>query len=100
MPTERIERETEREELSDVAGWAQVAESKMRQLADTVTVQVREHPMRTLAIAGAAGFLLASVARPQVLPGLVRSGLGVVAAVALRRVAQNALGSEPTIEER
>ncbi len=79
---------------STMQGWAAAAEETVRDLADNIGEQVREHPVRTLAIAGAAGFLLASVARPRILPALIRSGVGVAAAMALRKLAQNTFTGE------
>jgi hypothetical protein len=73
------------------SSWMAMAEDGARRLADNLTIQVREHPVRTLALAGAAGFLLASVARPRLIPALVRSSVGVAAAMALRKLSQNAM---------
>lgn len=72
----------------DVGFWVARAQSTAKDLADLITREVQEHPVRTLAIAGAAGFLLASSTRTRILPALLKSGVGIAAAVALRQAAE------------
>lgn len=77
-----------RAEELDVGFWVARAQSTAKDLAELVTREVQEHPVRTLAIAGAAGFLLASSTRTRILPALLKSGVGIAAAVALRQAAE------------
>ncbi len=58
---------------------------------DSLAREVQAHPLRTLAIVGAVGFVLASSIRRGVLPAMLKSGLGIAAAVALRQAAERGL---------
>lgn len=62
-----------------------------RVMLDGLTKQVQEHPLRTLAIVGGIGFVLASSMRRGVLPAMLKSGIGVAAAVAFRQAATRGL---------
>jgi len=52
---------------------------------------VEEHPLRTLAVAGLVGFLVASSMKHRNLSALLRSGAGIAAAMALREIAARGL---------
>lgn len=81
------------EDAFDMDAWVARAQHTARDLADMVSKEVHNHPVRTLAIAGAAGFLLASTTRVRILPALVKSGVGIAAAMALRQAAELGLDS-------
>jgi hypothetical protein len=68
---------------------------------DGLTREVQANPVRTLAIVGVVGFILASSLRRGVLPAMLKSGLGVAAAVALRQAAERGLAGmwNPTARE-
>ncbi len=71
--------------------WLEMAEATARELADRLGTQVQEHPVRSLALAGAAGFLLASMTRSNMVPAMLKSGVGIAAAVVVRQLAEQGL---------
>jgi hypothetical protein len=62
-----------------------------RSLADRVALEVQEHPIRSLAIAGLVGFLIASSMKYRTIPAMLRSGAGIAAAMVLREIAERGL---------
>jgi ElaB/YqjD/DUF883 family membrane-anchored ribosome-binding protein len=64
---------------------------RTRDLAGRIAYEVQDHPLRTLAIAGLVGFLIASSMKHRNLSALLRSGAGIAAAMALREIAARGL---------
>jgi hypothetical protein len=77
-------------DIGDPTGFDEM-QDRARGVADLITAQMHEHPVRTLAIAGALGFVLASSTKARIIPALVRSGAGLAAAMAFRQLAEKGL---------
>ncbi len=70
---------------------AEGVQHRARALADRIALEVQEHPIRSLAIAGLVGFLIASSMKYRTIPAMLRSGAGIAAAMALREIAERGL---------
>ncbi len=66
-------------------------QQRARALADRIALEVQDHPLRSLAVAGLVGFLIASSMKYRTIPAMLRSGAGIAAAMALREIAERGL---------
>lgn len=64
---------------------------RVRDLTARIALEAEAHPLRTLAVAGLVGFLIASSMKHRNLSALLRSGAGIAATMALREIAARGL---------
>lgn len=73
-------------------GWGDLARRQVRHFVDLLVHEVEEHPVRSMLLASAVGFLIATSMRSRVVPALLRSGAGIAAAMAVREIAERGFG--------
>jgi len=83
----------------DMSYWVGYAQERVRAATETVAVQVQEHPLRSMAIAGALGFVIGTTLRHRALPTILRSALGVAAAMAIRELAERGMSEMGSSED-
>ncbi len=79
------------EQAGEVSATLAGIQQRARALADRLAVEIQEHPIRSVAIAGLVGFVIASSMKHRTLPAMLRSGAAIAAAMALREIAERGL---------